>query len=295
MSQEKLGELLGITFQQVQKYEKGSNRVSASRLFQMAQHPGRDRPVLLRRDARLRFGPGIHRLRREQERRAHHGSAAAPPTACSSTRHSSTSRIPTSAGASSTSSRCSAATDLGLAVDPKRKACQIAPRSRGRSRLSRRGRTKAVIGQAGEFRWRARTISSPANPFPKAIRTRCATASPTRWWICSYREGPKAGMTPAIPRRLRDAVHHQPRRDRRRESRPRHRSPAEDRRRGARRRSRTSATSRTASTGRTPRSKCCCTASRPISRRASMPPATRTKARATRASCSAMPATRRRS
>ena len=33
MSQEKLGELLGITFQQVQKYEKGSNRISASRLF----------------------------------------------------------------------------------------------------------------------------------------------------------------------------------------------------------------------------------------------------------------------
>jgi transcriptional regulator with XRE-family HTH domain len=32
MSQEKLGDELGITFQQVQKYEKGTNRVSASRL-----------------------------------------------------------------------------------------------------------------------------------------------------------------------------------------------------------------------------------------------------------------------
>lgn len=32
MSQEKLGEMLGITFQQVQKYEKGTNRVGASRL-----------------------------------------------------------------------------------------------------------------------------------------------------------------------------------------------------------------------------------------------------------------------
>jgi transcriptional regulator with XRE-family HTH domain len=32
MSQEKLGEKLGITFQQVQKYEKGTNRVGASRL-----------------------------------------------------------------------------------------------------------------------------------------------------------------------------------------------------------------------------------------------------------------------
>src|SRR5262245_5025487 len=37
MSQEKLGELLGITFQQVQKYEKGSNRVSASRLYYLGQ------------------------------------------------------------------------------------------------------------------------------------------------------------------------------------------------------------------------------------------------------------------
>jgi transcriptional regulator with XRE-family HTH domain len=32
MSQEKLGEMLGITFQQIQKYEKGTNRVGASRL-----------------------------------------------------------------------------------------------------------------------------------------------------------------------------------------------------------------------------------------------------------------------
>ncbi|MBX9926445.1 MAG: helix-turn-helix transcriptional regulator [Hyphomicrobiaceae bacterium] len=36
MSQEKLGEQLGLTFQQVQKYEKGVNRVGASRLFDLA-------------------------------------------------------------------------------------------------------------------------------------------------------------------------------------------------------------------------------------------------------------------
>ncbi len=36
MSQEKLGELLDITFQQVQKYEKGVNRISASRLQSIA-------------------------------------------------------------------------------------------------------------------------------------------------------------------------------------------------------------------------------------------------------------------
>ncbi len=37
MSQEKLGEGLGLTFQQIQKYEKGANRVSASRLFQLSR------------------------------------------------------------------------------------------------------------------------------------------------------------------------------------------------------------------------------------------------------------------
>ena len=36
MSQERLAELLGITFQQVQKYEKGINRISASRLYDVA-------------------------------------------------------------------------------------------------------------------------------------------------------------------------------------------------------------------------------------------------------------------
>ena len=36
MSQEKLGELLGLTFQQVQKYEKGVNRIAAGRLFEIS-------------------------------------------------------------------------------------------------------------------------------------------------------------------------------------------------------------------------------------------------------------------
>jgi transcriptional regulator with XRE-family HTH domain len=40
MSQEKLGEKLGLTFQQIQKYEKGINRIGASRLFDLAQTLG---------------------------------------------------------------------------------------------------------------------------------------------------------------------------------------------------------------------------------------------------------------
>ena len=37
MSQEKLGDAIGLTFQQVQKYERGANRVGASRLFDLAK------------------------------------------------------------------------------------------------------------------------------------------------------------------------------------------------------------------------------------------------------------------
>ena len=37
LSQEKLGEALGLTFQQVQKYERGANRIGASRLFDISR------------------------------------------------------------------------------------------------------------------------------------------------------------------------------------------------------------------------------------------------------------------
>jgi transcriptional regulator with XRE-family HTH domain len=37
MSQERLGGLLGLTFQQVQKYEKGVNRIGAGRLFEVSR------------------------------------------------------------------------------------------------------------------------------------------------------------------------------------------------------------------------------------------------------------------
>lgn len=40
MSQERLAELLGVTFQQVQKYEKGVNRIAASRLWDIAHALG---------------------------------------------------------------------------------------------------------------------------------------------------------------------------------------------------------------------------------------------------------------
>jgi len=40
MSQEKLGDALGLTFQQVQKYEKGTNRVGSGRLLKIATYLG---------------------------------------------------------------------------------------------------------------------------------------------------------------------------------------------------------------------------------------------------------------
>ena len=36
MSQDRLGQMVGLTFQQIQKYEKGANRIGASRLYQFA-------------------------------------------------------------------------------------------------------------------------------------------------------------------------------------------------------------------------------------------------------------------
>ena len=51
MSQEKLGDALGLTFQQVQKYQKGTNRIGASRLQQISEHPAGAGLVLFRRRA----------------------------------------------------------------------------------------------------------------------------------------------------------------------------------------------------------------------------------------------------
>ena len=73
MSQEKLGDQLGLTFQQVQKYEKGSNRVSASRLYQMAQILGVNIQFFYDDMPGMHFRRSLDRICREQERRADHG------------------------------------------------------------------------------------------------------------------------------------------------------------------------------------------------------------------------------
>jgi transcriptional regulator with XRE-family HTH domain len=52
VSQERLAEALGITFQQVQKYERGANRVSASKLWEIAGRAEHAGGLLLRRPGR---------------------------------------------------------------------------------------------------------------------------------------------------------------------------------------------------------------------------------------------------
>lgn len=68
MSQERLGERLGLTFQQVQKYEKGVNRVGASRLFDLAQVLGV--PVQFFYDD---APPGMHEMAGQASHLAHAG------------------------------------------------------------------------------------------------------------------------------------------------------------------------------------------------------------------------------
>ena len=49
LTQQQLAEMIGVTYQQAHKYERGINRVSAGRLFQIARaYAARDRPQLYR-------------------------------------------------------------------------------------------------------------------------------------------------------------------------------------------------------------------------------------------------------
>ena len=49
MSQERLGDLLGVTYQQVQKYERGANRIGSSRLHELCRILDVPLELLLRR------------------------------------------------------------------------------------------------------------------------------------------------------------------------------------------------------------------------------------------------------
>ena len=59
MSQEKLGDMLGLTFQQVQKYEKGMNRISVARLIEITKILGVDVHFFLDGVTSTKSGPGF--------------------------------------------------------------------------------------------------------------------------------------------------------------------------------------------------------------------------------------------
>lgn len=67
MSQETLAEHLGVTFQQVQKYEKGANRIAATRLHAIAA--ALDAPI-------MRFFDGLSPMRGKRQEDAHDLDAA---------------------------------------------------------------------------------------------------------------------------------------------------------------------------------------------------------------------------
>lgn len=66
MSQERLAELLGLSFQQVQKYERGLNRVGASRLFQLCGLLGVE-PSFFFDGLSIALGPGVAETQSETE------------------------------------------------------------------------------------------------------------------------------------------------------------------------------------------------------------------------------------
>ena len=67
MSQEKLGEALGLTFQQVQKYERGTNRVGASRLYELTKVLDVDLAYFFEDLQDYTGGKGAERLRKLAE------------------------------------------------------------------------------------------------------------------------------------------------------------------------------------------------------------------------------------
>lgn len=61
ISQTELGQAIGVSFQQVQKYENGQNRVPAARLSQIADRLGTTVPSLLNKTGPLVALPGMRR------------------------------------------------------------------------------------------------------------------------------------------------------------------------------------------------------------------------------------------
>ena len=234
MSQEKLGESLGITFQQIQKYEKGTNRVGASRLQAIAIDPRRPGILLLRRCAGPgdRIGGASPRTHPPHLRRR---LPAPAPKGFNSIGPSSRSPIPRCGASSSNSSRPWPPTRPKLTEhassggDPRGSSSALCERLAAdgdglTTSAPAVGNTLPALSSASADRlferghpWRGRIISSPAKSVSEGHPDKVCDRISDEIVDLVYREaqedrhGPLEGA-----RRLRDAGHHQPRRDRRR-------------------------------------------------------------------------------
>ncbi len=229
MSQEKLGEHLGITFQQIQKYEKGTNRIGASRLQHIARvmnvpvsfffedAPGRAAPADTRprraRADQLRRGLPFE-LRgpsAQQGVRPHQGRQTSPPRHRSGARHGG------------------------------RRTRRLSARSEKRNSTGRRrsrGRRDLTLGPiaAKTARWMAggNRFLPRRDSSLRENRVPCLASIYHFTSRIRFRRSPGQGLRPHLgydrrplprrdagsARRLRDAGHHQPRRHRRRGARP---------------------------------------------------------------------------
>ena len=187
LSQEKLGEAIGLTFQQVQKYERGANRIGASRLHRSEPRARRPGLVFLRRDrSGARAGdPG--RLRRTC------GRSVSTPIRCAGARRSNWSSAYYGIDDPAVRRRLFELAKA-LAVErrtrrPGNSARRAPPSRRRRSLLDGRPRDAAPTRSASSRQpwlseravsWPNAILCSPASRCPKAIPTRFATASPTR-------------------------------------------------------------------------------------------------------------------
>lgn len=72
LSQQKLGNRLGLTFQQVQKYERGANRIGASRLFEISEILGVPVNFFFDEMPKKKMPDNIHRLNDEDNNKFEH-------------------------------------------------------------------------------------------------------------------------------------------------------------------------------------------------------------------------------
>ena len=200
MSQEKLGDALGLTFQQVQKYEKGTNRIGASRLQQISlilqvpvsfffegapAPPGRPcglgeapRPTYVTDFLATTDGLALVKAFMRIE-----NAQAAPPHRRPRRGNGRTrKRLTPERGARARHAHRSP--HLDRTADAARNAA-VEPRHSARQFRANLAAATALPEESDQCP--ARIICSPASPFPKAIPTRCATRFPMRSSTRSWR------------------------------------------------------------------------------------------------------------